>query len=76
MLIDFGSAGEAVISSKTIVEKKSQLQEEANETTTESYCPPELYFLGGVLEDNVVDQRVDIWVCQCLISRSARLEDG
>jgi hypothetical protein len=30
--------------------------------TQKAYCPPELYDYGGVLDDNVVDQRVDIWV--------------
>ena len=41
---------------------KTFLQEEANETTTESYCPPELYSFGGILEDTTIDERVDIWV--------------
>lgn len=41
---------------------KGTLQEEANETTTESYCPPELFSFGGILDDVTLDERVDIWV--------------
>jgi len=69
VLTDFGSTTLAIPdkSKKMIYE----LQEEANETTTEAYCPPELYHFGGILEDKLIDQRVDIWALGCLLYHTA-----
>jgi len=50
---------------------KQFLLAEANETTTESYCPPELYSFGGVLEDITLDERVDIWSLGCMLYAGA-----
>eukprot|EP01127_Copromyxa_protea_P015524 TRINITY_DN4474_c0_g1_i2.p1 TRINITY_DN4474_c0_g1~~TRINITY_DN4474_c0_g1_i2.p1 ORF type:complete len:259 (-),score=49.27 TRINITY_DN4474_c0_g1_i2:345-1061(-) len=62
VLTDFGSTTNARFTKKELEKMKTILQEEANETTTESYCPPELYSFGGVLDDMTIDERVDIWV--------------
>lgn len=62
VLTDFGSVSPARFTKKELKKMKTFLQEEANETTTESYCPPELFSFGGVLDDITIDERVDIWV--------------
>lgn len=70
ILTDFGSC--CVVSSlKAEAKSKQELQENVNETTTQAYCPPELYDYGGVMDDNVVDQRVDIWAVGCLLYHCA-----
>jgi len=71
VLTDFGSVTNARFSKKELKKMKVFLQEEANETTTESYCPPELYSFGGVLEDMTIDERVDIWALGCLLYAAA-----
>jgi len=74
LLTDFGSVS-YVNQNESNQEKadsiKGKLQEEVNETTTQAYCPPELYDYGGVLDDNIVDQRVDIWQLGCLLYHCA-----
>jgi len=71
VLTDFGSVTNARFTKKELKKMKTFLQEEANETTTESYCPPELYSFGGVLDDITLDERVDIWSLGCLLYAAA-----
>eukprot|EP01126_Amoeba_proteus_P015493 TRINITY_DN1699_c0_g1_i4.p1 TRINITY_DN1699_c0_g1~~TRINITY_DN1699_c0_g1_i4.p1 ORF type:complete len:248 (+),score=37.02 TRINITY_DN1699_c0_g1_i4:320-1063(+) len=71
VLTDFGSVCPARITFDDFKKMKQLLQDEANETTTEAYCPPELYHLGGIFEDTVIDERLDIWSLGCLLYAAA-----
>jgi len=77
VLIDFGSTVEA--RSIDILELRADLkmefQEDALETSTPSYRPPELFDLGGVFSDDVVDERVDIWSLGCVLYAMAYLQN-
>jgi len=69
VLIDFASVTEAkadIESIRSTLEFK-EYQNDALETSTPSYRPPELFDLGGVLQDDVIDERVDIWSLGCLL---------
>lgn len=62
-MCDFGSVCEARVNFGKASEKSfNSQQQDLNETTTLSYCPPELLNLGGVLQEQPVDERSDIWV--------------
>jgi len=69
VLIDFASVTEAktdIESIRSTLEFK-EIQNDALETSTPSYRPPELFELGGVFSDQVIDERVDIWSLGCLL---------
>jgi len=69
VLIDFASVTEAkpdIEFDHTTLEYKEQ-QMDALETSTPSYRPPELFDLGGVFSDQLIDERVDIWSLGCLL---------
>jgi len=68
ILIDFASVAEAranVLSFHS--NEKQEYHEDALETSTPSYRSPELFDLGGVFSDEVIDERVDIWSLGCLL---------
>eukprot|EP01125_Pyxidicula_operculata_P020091 TRINITY_DN7344_c0_g1_i2.p1 TRINITY_DN7344_c0_g1~~TRINITY_DN7344_c0_g1_i2.p1 ORF type:complete len:317 (-),score=52.37 TRINITY_DN7344_c0_g1_i2:15-965(-) len=67
ILIDFGSINLARVSTNHDFQTKSYLQQDCLETSTPSYRPPELLHLGGILEDNEVDERSDIWSLGCVL---------
>jgi len=69
VITDFGSS--FLLSSKYEFSQKRGLQEEANENTTQAYCPPELLEYGGMFDNYPVDQRVDIWAIGCLLYHCA-----
>jgi len=77
VLIDFGS----VVESRGIDVKnlhsntRMEYQEDALETSTPSYRPPELFDFGGVFSDEVVDERVDIWSLGCVLYAMAYLQN-
>lgn len=66
---DLGSVSEALLS--ITHQSRDQLQQVANETTTESYCAPELMSVGGTFQDETVDTRVDIWSLGCCLYAGA-----
>jgi len=74
VLLDFGSTDIANIDIQNIVQKKDDwrkqkhsIQEDCLEISTPSYRPPELFNLGGIFEDIIIDKRIDIWSLGCIL---------
>lgn len=72
MLIDFGSVEKARMNVNELKgSAKMDVQEEAEVTSTPAFRPPEIFDLGGIFGDIVVDERVDVWVSLVLFFTSS-----
>jgi len=67
VLLDFGSVVDITNVDKNSKQFKHIYQEESDARSTPSYRAPELFDLKGILEDKIIDQRVDIWSLGCLL---------
>lgn len=77
MLIDFGSVEKARMNVNELKgSAKMDVQEEAEVTSTPAFRPPEIFDLGGIFGDIVVDERVDVWVSLVLFFTSSAPNDS